>query len=602
MKRYISGFNGLRTLGVLAVIFYHIYPNVIAGGFLGVVLFFVLSGYLVTNSLLSDFEKTEKINILGFYAKRAKRLYPMLIAVFLVVTPYLLIFQQNFLQGLRANFLSSIFMVQNWWQVAQGSSYFANAGGENPFKHIYYLSIEGQFFILLPFLVWFLVKVIRSRFHSFLILSVLTLISVLAMMVMFQPGADPTRVYYGTDTRIFSLLIGVSFAFVYPIGKLGGKVNQKGYKLSFQVTIATLVLLLLAYLFMPAQGALTYYGGMWLVSLLSMLLIGLVAHPALAANKIFSNKVFDYIGSRSYGIYLWQLPVFALTAGKLVHPNAWYQVIWQLVLIVGLSELSYRYIEQPLQKFDYKNVWTIAKTYFQKNWKTVAAIPVYVIMAFVLFSCITILASPKSPHDQKIIEEKILAQQKVLQEQQLKAANSKVATPLKTIASKYGVQPVVAEKASKMKVLAIGDSVMVAGSIDLQEAFPNMTIDAQVGRQASVGAGELQALLVKNPQPNAILIGLGTNGVIEQQDIANIMKEAGKIPVYWINLHVPSRPWEAGDNSQIAEAAKDYKNLHVIDWHKLSSGQNAWFYSDNIHPQGAGAVAYTKLIMNELTK
>jgi len=600
MKRYVNGFNGLRTIGVLSVILYHLYPNTIRGGFLGVVLFFVLSGYLVTGSLISEFERKDKIDILGFYRKRIKRLYPQMITVFLVVTPYLLIFQQNFLQGLRANFLSSVFTVQNWWQISQGSSYFANSGGENPFKHIYYLSIEGQFFIIWPIIVFLLLKFVKNRLYSFISISFLTLISVVLMMAMFHPGMDPSRVYYGTDTRAFSLLIGASFAFIYPMNKLGGRINKKGYKLSLQITIGLLVVLALAYLFMPDQAAFTYYGGMWLISMLSMFLIALVAHPSLAAGKIFSNRVFDYIGSRSYGIYLWQLPVFALAAGKIVHVTAWYHVIWQLLLIWGLAELSYRFVEKPVIAFDFSKPIGRLKKFFTEHYKSKQAIVTYAITAIALFSTVTILASPKSPHDQQLLQDKILAQQKVLQEQQLKEARSKVPTSTKTIASKYSVDSLVAEKASKMKVLAVGDSVMVAGSADLQEAFPNMQIDAAVGRQAPDGVPALQALLAKTPKPDAILIGLGTNGSLEQSDFDNIMKLAGSTPVYWINLHVPTRPWESGNNALIQSNLKNYKNLHLVDWHGVSNNQTGWFYSDDIHPQGPGAIAYTKLIMNDL--
>lgn len=132
MKRYVTGFNGLRTIGVLTVILYHLWPNHVQGGFLGVVLFFVLSGYLVTDSLLREYERSKKINIWKFWGRRIKRLYPLLISIFLLVTPYIIIFQPNLWAGLRSNFLSAVFSVQNWWQISQGSSYFADIAGLRP--------------------------------------------------------------------------------------------------------------------------------------------------------------------------------------------------------------------------------------------------------------------------------------------------------------------------------------------------------------------------------------------------------------------------------------------------------------------------------------
>lgn len=602
MKRYITGFNGLRTIGVLAVILYHLYPTVLKGGFLGVVLFFVLSAYLATDSMLRVFDETQKIQFWSFWKKRIKRLYPMMITVFIVTTPFLLVLNRAQLAGLRSNFLSSIFLVQNWWQIQQGASYFANAAGESPFKHIYYLAIEGQFFLILPLLMFFFMKIIRSKKHSFYILSILTLISVIAMMVLYHPGQDPTRVYYGTDTRIFSLLMGMSLAFIMPMSKMKDNMNKNGRKFFRNVFIGVSVLFLLSLIFMDAQSSLTYYGGLWFASLLSMFLVGLVAHPSLSANKILSNPVFDYIGSRSYGIYLWQMPVFAIAGNTMVNALSWYNVIWQIVLILGLSELSYRFVENPLGKFDYSRPISKLRAYFTVNGKTLKAVPVYAIIVFVLFSGTTIFASPASPHDAKILEANILAQQKALQEKQRATANANASVSSKDIAKQFGVEPIVAEKAGQMKIYAIGDSVMVAGSTDLQQAFPKMTIDAAVGRQTSDGANILQSNPDKVAQSDAILIGLGTNGLIEDSDISEVMKAANGKPVYWINVHVPTRPWQNQDNELLKNAAKKYKNLTIIDWYNDSQNHTDWFYSDNIHPYGEGATQYTKLIMTNLTK
>lgn len=600
MKRYITGFNGLRTVGVLAVILYHIWPNTIRGGFLGVVLFFVLSGYLVTDSLLREYEAHQSINLWNFWKRRLKRLYPLLITIFLVVTPYLLIFQRNLWQGLRSEFLSSVFSVQNWWQISQGSSYFANISGASPFKHIYYLAIEGQFFLIWPLLLFILIKFVKGRGKNFIITSIIALISAILMMILFTPGTDPTRVYYGTDTRLFSLMMGASLAFVWPLNKLAKKINKRGEKLGLQLTVGISLLLLISYFFMPAESAITYYGGMWFISLLTMILIALVAHPALPANKIFSNVVFDYIGSRSYGIYLWQLPVFVLAEAKLLEPLAWYNIIWQLALILGLAELSYRFVEVPAKNFNYGNILANIQSFIKnKGWKEAKNILPITLSAVVIVILGFILFSPASPHDQKIIEEKIMAQQEALQKKELAAANNKVALPLKTIASKYQIEPVVAEKASKMKILAVGDSVMVAGSTNMQEVFPNMLIDATVGRQASSVLDELNKMKSKVPHPDALLIGLGTNGVIKEADVADVIKYAAGKPVYWINVHA-DRVWESPDNKLLSQMAKKYSNLKIIDWNKTSEGKTAWFYSDGIHPKGEGAIKYAALIANSI--
>ncbi|MFC4652909.1 acyltransferase family protein [Lactococcus nasutitermitis] len=603
MKRYVTGFDGLRTLGVFAVILYHIYPNVLRGGFLGVVLFLVLSGYLVTDSLLREYQQTGKLNILQFWGRRLKRIYPLMIAVFLIVTPYLLIFQRDELRGLGSDFFSSVLSIQNWWQIAQGDSYFANIAGESPFKHIYYLSIEGQFFLLFPLLLFILLKFVKNRGKIFLILSGITLISVIWMAVLFVPGQDPTRVYYGTDTRLFSLVMGASLAFVLPLRKKL-KVNERGKRVGLGLAAAAFALSVLAYFFMPAQSAVTYYGGMWAVSLLTMVLIALVAQPAFGIDKVFSNPVFSYIGSRSYGIYLWQLPVLALVAAKLLNPTAWYNVLWQLALIVGLSELSYRFIETPLKNFDYSNTLSVVRNYvFGGNWLKLKKLVTSGILLLIVAMLAVIIFSPASPHDQEILQKKILAQQAVLQKREEATANAKVSKPLKTIASKYKVEPVIAEKASEMKVLAIGDSVMVAGSTDLSEVFPQMNISAVVGEQANVGEKFLEKNQAKIKASDALLIGLGTNGTLTiggVNYIDKIMALAGNKPVYWINNRAPGKPWISVNNAQLAAAAKKYHNLKIINWYAASAGKTDWFWSDNIHPKGTGAIAYARLIADTM--
>ena len=615
MKRYVTGFNGLRTLGVLAVILYHLYPTHVRGGFLGVVLFFVLSGYLVTDSMLSEYRRTKTIRIGRFIGRRLKRIYPSLLAVFFVVTPYLLIFQRNLMAGLASEFFSSVLSIQNWWQIQQGSSYFANIAGSSPFKHLYYLSIEGQFFVLFPFVLWAFLKIFRKKSRLFWILFGLSVVSAVLMAVWFVPGADPTRVYYGTDTRLFSLLLGASLAVIWPLGKFSGKKNgakkpkrisRKGQQLALGITLGLTVLLLLAFWLMPDQKAFAYRGGMWLVSFLSMILIALVAHPDLWANRIFSNPVFDYIGKRSLGIYLWQLPVFALVEARLLHPNLWYNVLWQLALIVGLSELSYRFVEEPAQHFDWsKTLHVIHQFLFGGQWKTRRKQVQAGVVVLLLAILAVIVTSPPSPRDQEILQRRIMAQQKVLQEKQRKEANAKVAMPLKTLAKKYQVQPIEAERARQLKLLAVGDSVMVAASTNLAEMFPHMSINAVVGEQANKGYQTLQAHKAELKDAQALLVGLGTNGTLTiagENYIEKIMKLADGKPVFWINNVAPNKPWIPVNNGQLAAAGKRYKNLTIIDWADFSKGHTNWFYSDKIHPQGAGAEAYTRLVTEKLTE
>ena len=528
-----------------------------------------------------------------------------MIAVFFVTTPFLLIFSRNQWRGLRDQFLSSLLSIQNWWQIQQGNSYFANMGGESPFKHLYYLSIEMQFFLIWPLLLWLLLLIFRKRKAIFWILMGLAAISAVEMAILFVPGADPTRVYYGTDTRAFSLLMGAGLAMLCPLSRKWpfAKLKKQGQVAVTGFGILLLLLYVAANLWMPAQGNLTYRGGLFAVSLLCMLLIALVLHPQVGLNRILSNPVFDYVGSRAFGIYLWQLPIFALVESRLLHPTIWYNVIWQLVLVLALAELSYRFVEQPAMKFDFSKSFVVAKSFiFGGGWRTWTkrgqAALVLVILGL-------ILASPASPRDQELLQQRILAQQARLAKEQLAAANAKVSTPLKTVAQKYGAQPVVAEKASQMRVVAIGDSVMVAASSGLQEMFPKIQISATVGEQAKTGESYLAKNAAQVSQADAILVGLGTNGLLTFNGINyidEIMTDAKGKPVYWINNRAPGKPWIPSNNALLAAAAKRYKNLTIIDWYGTSEGHASWFYSDMIHPQDEGVVHYTKLVADQMAR
>lgn len=266
-----------------------------------------------------------------------------------------------------------------------------------------------------------------------------------------------------------------------------------------------------------------------------------------------------------------------------------------------MTELSYHLIELPTQRFDYSNILGILQNFVrEKGWKLKKNILPMLLSGLALISLGFIIFSPPSPHDQRVIEEKIMAQQVALQKKQLAEANNKVPMSLKAVAEKYQIQPVVAEKASQMNVLALGDSVMVAASTNLQEVFPHMYIDAAVGRQASSLATDLTNAKAKMPNPDVYLIGLGTNGTIKEDEIDAAMKVAGNKPVYWMNVHA-DRVWAKPNNKLLIKMAKKYDNLKIIDWNKKASGQNSWFYSDNIHPKGTGAEKYAALVANSLT-
>lgn len=608
-RRYITGFDGLRTLGVIAVILYHVYREKFPGGYLGVVLFFVLSGYLITDILIQDWHKNGdgKLDLLQFWKNRLKRLYPILVTVILTSSVYMLIFQRDLLKGLRMVTVSSLLNFNNWWQIAQGNSYFADFTGQPPFKHIYSLSIEGQFYFIWPILFIILMKLVKKHKTIFYILSLGAIASAIWMWKLYVPGADPTRVYYGTDTRIFSILMGVALAYIWPSNKIKANITADARKVLNYVSFGSLAFVILFMIFAGDQLPFIYRGGMFLFSMASALLVAMVAHPSLVIGKLFSNPLFTYLGQRSYGIYLWQLPVFTFFDVRVANPHALLNIVLEIVVVLALSEISYRLIEKPFRRKDYGQwVKSIIAFWRGGNLKSIKKVPQYVLTAFVLLGVGTIAFSPTKDADAEKIAAQILAQQEkakaALKAEKDRLATADAATVANTMA-KYGVDDLTARKAALLNAVAVGDSVMLAAATDIQAVFPNMRLDGAIGRQATSGAEALQNLINADPDYEAVLIGLGTNGTVDQASIDGIMKVAGDKPVYWVNVYVPTRGWQGPNNQLLTSAAKQYKNLTLIDWYDFAADHQDLVWSDQIHPkEGVGTEAYTKLLLQALIK
>lgn len=261
-KNYIRGFDGLRTLGVVFVILYHMFPQTVRGGYLGVVLFFVVSGYLITDLLIQEYDVKGHIAIKSFYIRRIKRLYPAMILVILCTALYCIFFQPNFLNHLRMVFVSSVLGFNNWWQIARGSSYFTHLIAEAPFSHLYSLAIEAQFYLVWPAVCLLLLKKVKHREKIFLFLLSLTLVSALEMGILFHSDQDPTRIYYGTDTRAFSILLGASLAFIWPSKNLYRlNPSHQGNQIFNKTLCVVLCALLGFFVFLPDQSWITYRGG-----------------------------------------------------------------------------------------------------------------------------------------------------------------------------------------------------------------------------------------------------------------------------------------------------------------------------------------------------
>jgi peptidoglycan/LPS O-acetylase OafA/YrhL len=611
-SRYITGFDGIRTLAVIGVILYHLLPTQMRGGYLGVPVFFVVSGYLITDLLRQEWDQNGRIAVKDFYVRRMKRLYPGMVVMLLLSAAYITVFQRNLLNNLRGVVVSSLLYVNNWWQINHGLSYFDRFGNESPFTHLWSLAVEGQNYLIWPLLFILLMKLVKNRGTIFKIVLGCSLLSALLLALWYSPGADPTRVYYGTDTRLFSIWMGSALAFIWPSTHLKKDIPIKAKRVLNLAGGLSFIGLVITFFVLDDHLTFVYYGGMLLVSLLCTILVAVTAHPGASLNRWLTNPLFSYIGKRSYGIYLYQFPVMIFYEAKIgnVGENVLLHTLVEIVLILLISELSYRFVENPLRRFRYRNTFRSLRSWFsrpvlslQKPW----LVPGLLISLIALYGIVTAPVNYVDAQQQQL-KENIAANKKAAEQTQKNANDSSSSTDStgentskttdaeQSVMEKYGLTEAQMKKAEDLEITAFGDSVMLDATADLQEIFPKAVVDGDVGRQLYESPELIKALKEKNLLRDTVLIGLGTNGSFTETQFDNLMKEIGDRKVYWINVRVPTQRWQNEVNSMLEKMAAKYDNMTLIDWYDLSNEHEEWFYEDRVHPNPDGMLQYCTLV------
>lgn len=605
--RYITGFDGIRTIAVIGVIFYHLFPNIVKGGYLGVPVFFVISGYLIVDLLRQEWDVTHKIDLKSFYFRRMKRLYPALIGVLVLSASYITLFQRNLLNNLRGVVVSSLLYFNNYWQIENQLSYFDRFHNPNPFTHLWSLSVEGQNYLILPLIFLLFYQVIRKKRNLATFFLLGSILSAIWMAICFKPGIDPTAVYDSTFTRLSSIWLGASLAIVWPSNRLKTQISVQAKKTLDIAGIVALLGIIISFLTLSAQSSFLYYGGMYLVSILSAVLVAATAHPGADFNRFLTNPVFDYIGKRSYGIYLYQFPVmiFYESVVKNINHYLWLHTIAEVVLILAVSELSYRLIEVPCRRYDYSQLKTQVTEWFRLpaiSKEKIMSIPVIFVCCVALFGIFTAPANQKDA-TQKAFEATIAKNKKAADATKTTQSTTEVIHTTNEIANKYQLTDKQLLKAQQMNLTMVGDSVMLGAVEEVKEIFPNVVVDADIGRQLYNGEQIIQTLLDKKLLANTVVIGLGTNGVYTEENFHKMMTVIGKKrKVYLLNAYVPTQRWQGDINRFLSKMADEYKNITLIDWYDLGKEHEDWFEEDHVHLKQEGQIGYTALIAQTILK
>lgn len=356
--RYIAGLDGLRALAVLAVIAYHLNVGGAKGGLLGVGVFFVLSGYLITDLLLAEWSRNGKINLKDFWLRRARRLLPSMFLMLAAVVAWLLIVDRARLVAIQGDITAALLYFSNWRFIFHQVSYFESFGPPSPLGHLWSLAVEEQFYLLWPLLLALGLRLVPQRGKLAFLTLAGAVVSALAMAFLYEPGTDPSRVYYGTDTRSFALLIGAGLAILLPSQKLSESISRKA-RLLVEVVGGVGLLIVLYMMWQTNEyDASLYRGGMVVLSLASAAVVAALVHPGTLLGKAMSWTPLRWLGVRSYGMYLWHYPVIVLTTPA-VHTGDVdaMRVVLQLAFCILLPALSWRYLEEPIRHGAIRKLW-----------------------------------------------------------------------------------------------------------------------------------------------------------------------------------------------------------------------------------------------------
>jgi peptidoglycan/LPS O-acetylase OafA/YrhL len=642
---YIPAIDGLRALAVAAVLLYHSGLGWLPGGFLGVEVFFVISGYLITSLLIADHRSTGHVGLGGFWRRRARRLLPAVFTLIVATLVYSVIFLPGEVAALRGNAVAGFFYASNWYQIFHSQSYFESLGRPSLLQHLWSLGVEEQFYLVWPVLFSLVLARIKPRYAFTLVLGGAIASSAL-MAYKFDPGSDPSRIYYGTDTRAGGLLFGAALAFVWQAGNLPARASRLFRQTADVWGAVALIGLICFAATIRETDTLLYRGGFAIVGVVTALVIAAAVHPdAGFLRRVLGRQPLLWLGTRSYSVYLWHWPVFMLTRpGYDVSLDGVPLFALRLVITAVLAEASYRLIEMPVRRGAIGRLLQSLRQsmrQFRRPSLQSAGFRPLAATGFagvgVVFLGVTVAAAgpPAPPAYLAVGEVHTVAWSQpttpspkpatatpndltsALPRPRPIVTASPTPTPAPASATREPAAPETAAAtppqteppsltpvaspppplaSPPQRVFALGDSVMLGAAPALEAAIPNLEVDAAVSRQVSAGIGILSARRDAGTLGDVVIIHLGTNGTFTSGQFDEMMSIlSGVQRVVFVNLKMP-RDWESGDNSVIADGVSRYPNAVLVDWHDTGDAHPEFFYNDEIHLRPDGAASYARLI------
>jgi len=605
-RRYITGLDGIRAIAVIMVLAYHLKLALFKSGFLGVTVFFVLSGYLITGILISEVEEEGTIDLKNFWLRRIRRLVPAVMSMAVVIIFVSAVVNRIiFTKGCK-DFLASVLGFNNWWQIFNKVSYFEAAGVPSPFTHCWSLAIETQFYLIYPLILLGIYKLVKSRGEGRAkrgllfagVTLLLALISVILMIVLFDPQQDASRVYYGTDTRAFSLLFGALLAILWEYRMVPRRLSASVNMVLGSVSFAVLLVMTIA---INGSSNFWYRGGQFFGTILTVLMVYAVSGRKTWLSRFLSNPVLKWIGDRSYSIYLWHYPIILLISKGI--KASWWITLIEIVLSVVLAELSYRFIETPIRHGiigEYLNILrSRPKSRQEKKRQVQVARRSLKVMAgtFVLtvslILCMVFVPKKNALDTLQKRETKAKETGKMTEEQLAKQkANGSESDD--TICTADLTDDEILEG---LNLLLVGDSIAVDVTDDFYKMFPNSVSDTKIGRITSLGKQVLDSYIdEKKWEGEGVIFASLSNSPINGE-LEDIREKIGKdMPLFLTTVRIPHETFEEESNSKIKKFVEENDHTYLIDWYAASEGHDEYFDADDTHLLPAGAKAYAKCI------
>ena len=577
---YLPGIDAMRAIAVLAVFLYHADVAWMPGGFLGVDVFFVISGYLITSLLLRERRARGHVRVGRFWLRRARRLLPaagVMIAVTMVAAAVL---EPERVRELRGDALAALAYVANWHFVLAEHSYFEQFQRPSLFTHLWSLSVEEQFYLLWP-LVFAAGMQLFGRTRLLLGVLAGAAASVALAWLLFEPGADASRLYYGTDTHAVGLLAGVALALAWsPVELRRHRSGPLVGPILDAVGTVALAYVVLCFLRVHDYDAGLWHGGYAALAAATAALIAVLAHPAPRLGRLLGRGPLVWLGLRSYSFYLWHWPVVALSgpAAGVELPSG-VLVPLQFLAVLALAGLSYRFVEQPFRR---------RRPALPPRLRPALAVGVVGVVLAIGWGLVG------SESERLRAAEASTPAGATVRPQQGGAKAARGSGGAGARAGAVGGRP--RQVVDYPRVIALGDSVMIGARERLAEGLgPRFSMSAEVGRQADEFVAIVKRLRREGHRPEALVIHMGNNGPLYGETMAAIQRATADVgELFLVNDHAPVS-WEGQSNKAIAEAARDWPHTTLIDWNSVARSRPGLLW-DDIHLTRAGARAYARLI------